>query len=55
MAWVGKDFKVHEAMGWLPPTSSGCSGSIQPGLEHLQGWGTTALWATYARASTPSV
>jgi len=32
-------------MGWLPPTSSGYPGPIQPGLEHLQGWGTTALWA----------
>ena len=27
-------------MGWLPPTSSGCPGPIQPGLGHLQGWGT---------------
>jgi len=27
----------------LPPSSSGCPGPIQPGLEPLQGWGTTAL------------
>jgi len=26
-------------MGWLAPISSGCPGPIQPGLEHLQGWG----------------
>ena len=24
----------------MPPTSSGCPGLIQPGLGHLQGWGT---------------
>ena len=27
------------ALGWVPPTSSGCPGPIH-GLGHLQGWGT---------------
>jgi len=53
---IGRDLKSHPvptAVGWLP-TSSGCPGPIQPGLGHLQGWGThlfgqecrglTALW-----------
>ena len=46
MAEVGGDLKDHPiptpAMGWLPPTSPGSPGLI---LEHLQQWGTTALWA----------
>ena len=56
MVWVGGDVKDHwaptPAMGWLPPTSSVCPGPIQPGLEHLQGWGTTALWATCVNVTT---
>ena len=38
-----KDLTAHPvpppALGWLPPTTSGCPGPIQPGPEHLQGWG----------------
>jgi len=40
MVWVEGDLKVHPAptpaVGWVPPTRSGCPGPIQPGLEHLQ-------------------
>ena len=36
-------------------TSSGCPGPIQPGLEHLQGWGTTASLGSSASASPPWV
>jgi len=38
--------KLHQShpVPWagLPPSSSAALGPIQPGLEHLQGWGTTA-------------
>jgi len=59
MAWVGRDLKAHPfstpAVGWVPPSAQAAQGPIQPGLEHLQGWGThsfsgqlchclTALW-----------
>jgi len=39
------------AMGWLPPTSSGCPGPIQPGLGHLQGWSihSSQAWMWYCR------
>ena len=47
--WVGRGLKAHPAPtprhGLVAPTSTGCPGPIQPGLEHLQGWGTAALWA----------
>ena len=48
MTWVGRDLKDHQAPTPLPeagpPTSTfntrpSAQGSIQPGLEHLQGWG----------------
>jgi len=36
-------FRMHPfpppAVGWVPPSSSGCPGSIH-GLGHLQRWGT---------------
>ena len=35
----------------LPPTSSAAQGPIQPGLERLQGWGTTASLGSCAGAS----
>jgi len=41
-------------MPWagLPLTSSGCPGPHpQPGLERLQGWGTTASLGSYASGS----
>ena len=48
MAWVGKDLQDHEApnprhrQGHHPPhliPAQAAQGPIQPGLEHLQGWG----------------
>ena len=33
------------ALGWLPPPDEAAQGTIQPSLGHLQGWGTTLLWA----------
>ena len=43
-------------MPWtgLPPSSSAAQGPIQPGLECLQGWGTTASLGSCASASLPS-
>jgi len=38
----------------LPPTSSAAQDPIQPGLERLQGWGTTASLSSCTRASPPS-
>jgi len=32
------------AMGWLPPPTQAAQCPIQPSLELLQRWGTTALW-----------
>jgi len=52
MAQVGRDLKDHEAptimLHAAPPTSTfnsrpGCHGPIQPGLEHVQGWGIHSL------------
>jgi len=34
----------------LPSTSAAAQGPIQPGLEHLQGWGTTAALHSCASA-----
>ena len=48
MAWVGRDLKDHQAptphhrQGRQPPyliLVQAAQGPIQPGLEHLQGWG----------------
>ena len=40
-------FRMHPfpppAVGWVPPSSSGCPGSIH-GLGHLQRWGTHISW-----------
>jgi len=50
--WVGMDLKDHQAPTHLlqagPPISAfntrpGCPEPIQPGLEHLQGWGIHSL------------
>ena len=41
--WLGQDGTLKSiqfqppALGWLPPTSSGCQGPAQRGLGHLQG------------------
>ena len=37
-----------------PPPAQAAQGSIQAGLEHLQGWGTTASLSDCASASLPS-
>ena len=48
MAWVGRDLKDYESptpchrQGHQPPhliLDQAAQGPIQPGLEHLQGWG----------------
>ena len=52
MAWVGRDLNDHEAptpcqtQGHQLPhliLDQAAQGPIQPGLEHLQGWGTHKL------------
>ena len=58
MAWAGRDLKAHPdptpTMGWLPPTSSGCSGLhparhwAPPGMGHLQ-----LLWAAVPEPHRP--
>jgi len=48
LSWKGAQrSSTSSSLPWagLPPTSSAAQGPIQPGLEHLQGWGTTASWA----------
>ena len=37
-----------------PPPAQAAQGPIQPGLERLQGWGTTASLGSCASASPPS-
>ena len=37
-----------------PPPAQAAHGPIQPGLKHLQGWGTTASLGSCASASPPS-
>ena len=52
MAWVGRDPKDHQVPnphhrhGHQPPDlllDEAAQGSIQPGFEHLQGWGIHSL------------
>jgi len=38
-----------------PPPAQAAQGPIEPGLEHLQVWGTTASLGSCARASLPCV
>ena len=44
MAGVGRDLAAHPvpppAAGWLPPPAQAAHSPTQPGLEHLQEWGT---------------
>jgi len=42
MAWIGRDFKDHPAVGSIA-TQQAAQDPIQPGLEHLQGWGIAVL------------
>ena len=51
-SFSGRDLKARP-VPWagLPPSSSAAQGSIQPGLERLQGWGTTASLGSCASAS----
>jgi len=56
---VGRDLKDHpfptpcHGQGCHSPDQAAHS-SIQPGLENLQGWGTTASLGSCARASLPT-
>ena len=43
MAWVGRDLHAHPAQA--------AQGPIQPGLEHLQRWGTMASLGSCASVS----
>jgi len=47
LGWRGPESppSCNPCHGLVASTSSGCPGPIQPGLVHLQGWGTTALCA----------
>ena len=38
-----------------PPPAQASQGPIQPGPEHLQGWGTTALWAAVPGPHCPLI
>ena len=55
MVWAGRDLKGPSApppaMGRAAPPAQAAQGPIPPGLEHLQGWGTTAILGSCARAS----
>jgi len=57
--WVGRDLNTHpipipgHGQGCSPPAQAAQS-PIQPGLEHLQRWGTTASLGSCASASPPS-
>jgi len=58
LAEVERDLKDHRAPTHscgqdCPPTAQAAQGPIQPGLECLQGWGTTASLGSCARASPP--
>jgi len=61
IAWKqhGRALKAHPAptlcrAQGCPPPAEAAQGPIQPGLEYLQGWGTTASLGSCARASLPS-
>jgi len=59
MAQVGRALKEHpvpapcHGQGCHPPAEAP-QDRIEPDLECLQGWGTTALWAACATALPPS-
>jgi len=58
MVWIGRDLKDHPiptSCHWYLSPVEAAQGHIQPGLEHLQGWGTTASVGSCARASPPSL
>jgi len=59
MAWVVRDLKTHpvpppcHGQG-CPPPAQAAQHPIQPGLERLQEWGTTASLGSCASTSLPS-
>ena len=56
--WVGLERTSESNLGpWAgcPPPAQAARGPIQPGLEHLQGWGTHTSLGNDARASPPSL
>ena len=60
MFWVGRDLlKAHPApnpaVGRAATPSSAAQGPIQPGLERLQGWDTTASLRSCATASSVKI
>ena len=47
MIWAGRELTAHPPLpchgqGCPPPPTQAAQGPIQPGLECLQAWGTTA-------------
>ena len=57
MAWKGSSKPTQPqfpATGRAAPPAQAAQCPIQPGLERLQGWGTTASVGSSARASLPS-
>ena len=60
MVWVGSDLKALpvplpcRGQG-CPPSAQAAQGPIQPGLEHLQGWGTHSSLGSCATASPPTI
>ena len=57
---VGRDFKAHPVPTpcsgqCCPPPAQAAQGPIQPGLEHLQGWGTTAPLSTLCQCLKDSL
>jgi len=55
LEWISKPTQP-QPVPWagLPPPAQAARGPIQPGLECLQGWGTTASLGSCASASLPS-
>jgi len=58
MAWGGKVLKAHlvPTLCWgqgCHPPAEAVQGSIQPGLVHLQRWGTCSSLGSCASASPP--
>ena len=57
LGWKGPGWSSsYNLLPWagLQPSRSGCPGSIQPGLEHLQGWGIHTFSGQPGAPSCPS-
>ena len=57
LGWKGlQSPSIPTPLPWavLPPPAQAAQGPIQPGLECLQGWGTTASLGSCASTSLPS-